>query len=295
MKELFQTKCPALLLVLVYALTLSAGCQQQNYASPEGYDLGKPQKMELGKVLNEISGISFNDDDNTILAISDSKEKVFQINVDKKKLKDFTDKVVQSNSDVEDVVKVGSSLYLLSSKGIIYEVDPKNQDTVRSYSFWSTDQNDFETIYYDPSAKGLIMICKTCPSDKGKDMRSAYRFDLETKRFDSSAYFTYSTSDVKKLVNDDDAKFDPSAACIHPINKRVYILSSAGNLLAIADNRGKIIEAYKLDPQQFPQAEGIAFAPNGDMYISNEGKNGSPTLQVFKYNTGKDKQKGDDK
>jgi uncharacterized protein YjiK len=288
MKELFQTKCLPLLLLLVYAVTLSAGCQQQNYDSPAGYDLGKPQKMELGKVLNEISGISFNDDDNTLVAISDSKEKVFQINFEKKKLKDFTDKVVGSNSDIEDVVKLDSMLYLLSSKGIIYEVAAKKQDTVRSYSFPSSDQNDFETLFYDPSAKGLIMVCKTCPSDKGKEMRSAYRFDLGTKRFDDSAFFNYSTAEVKNLLKDKDAKFDPSAACIHPINKRVYILSSAGNLLVIADNRGKIIEAYKLDPGQFPQAEGIAFAPNGDMYISNEGKNGSPTLQIFKY-TSKDK------
>jgi hypothetical protein len=66
-------------------------------------------------------------------------------------------------------------------------------------------------------------------------------------------------------------------------------LSSAGNLLVIADTRGKIIEAYNLDPDLFPQAEGIAFAPNGDMFITNEGKNGPPTLQLFKYQNSKNK------
>jgi uncharacterized protein YjiK len=57
----------------------------------------------------------------------------------------------------------------------------------------------------------------------------------------------------------------------------------------IADTRGKIIEAYKLSEQQFPQAEGIAFAPNGDMFITNEGKFGAPTLLEFKYQNGKKK------
>jgi uncharacterized protein YjiK len=290
MKQLFQTQCPAMLrMLLVCATTLWIGCQPQNYASPEGYDIRKPQKEKLGKVLNEISGITYNDDDNSLLSISDSKEKVIQINIEKQKLKDYTDKVVKSNSDLEDIVKLDSSLYLLSSKGIIYEVPAKKQDTVRSYSFWSDEKNDFETLYYDPSVNSLIMICKTCPADKGKDMRSAYRFDLETKRFDSSAFFSFSTSEVKALLKDDNAKFDPSAAAIHPINKRLYILSSAGNLLVIADTRGKIIEAYQLDPAEFPQAEGIAFAPNGDMFITNEGKHGSPTLQVFKYQNGKNK------
>lgn len=288
MKQLIQTKCPILLwTVLVCTITL-LGCKQQSYKSPEGYDINKPEKENLGKVLNEISGICFNNDDNTLLAISDSKEKVFLINIHKQKLKDYTDKVVGPGSDIEDVVKVDSAVYLLSSKGIIYEVGAK-KDTVRSYTFPSGDQNDFETLYYDPSVKSLVMVCKKCPVDKGKDMRSAFRFDLAKKQFDPSAFFTFSTAEVKTLLKDDNAKFDPSAAAIHPVNKRLYILSSAGNLLVIADTRGKIIEAYELSPEQFPQAEGIAFAPNGDMFITNEGKYGAPTLQMFKYHNGKNK------
>ena len=288
MKQLIQTKCPILMwTVLVCTITLF-GCKQQSYISPEGYDIKKPQKDNLGKVLNEISGICFNEDDNTLLAISDSKERVFQIIIDNQNLKDYTDKVVGPGSDIEDVVKVDSVVYLLSSKGIIYEV-PGKKDTVRSYTFPSGDQNDFETLYYDPSVKSLIMVCKKCPIDKGKDMRSAFRFDLAKKQFDPSAFFTFSTAEVKKLLKDDNAKFDPSAAAIHPINKRLYVLSSAGNLLVIADTRGKIIEAYQLNGEQFPQAEGIAFAPSGDMFITNEGKFGAPTLQIFKYQNGKNK------
>jgi uncharacterized protein YjiK len=292
MNQLFQSKCPVWVwMVLVCAVTLLMGCKQQSYASPDGYDINRPQKENLGKVLNEISGITFNDDNNSLLAISDSKEKVFQINLDKQKLKDYTDKAVPPKSDIEDIARVDSTLYLLSSKGIIYEMPGRKKDTIgiKSYAFPSNDQNDFETLYYDPSANGLIMICKHCPSDKGKEIRSAYRFDLTKKQFDPSQFFTFSTAEVKKALNDEDAKFDPSAACIHPINKQLYILSSAGNLLVITDNRGKIIEAYKLNPDQFPQAEGIAFASNGNMFITNEGKYGSATLQMFKYQKGKNK------
>lgn len=289
MKQLIQTKCPIRLwTLLVCTITLSFGCKQQSYISPDGYDINKPQKENLGKVLNEISGICFNDDDNTLLAISDSKEKVFQINIDKQKLKDYTNKIIGSNSDLEDIVKVDSALFLLSSKGVIYEV-PAKGDTVRRYSFPSGNQNDFETLYYDPSVNSLIMVCKKCPVDKGRDIRSAFRFDLAKKQFDPSAFFTFSTTEVKDILKDDNAKFDPSAAAIHPVNKRLYVLSSAGSLLVVTDTRGKIIEAYELNPGQFPQAEGIAFAPNGDMFITNEGKFGPPTLQMFKYHNARNK------
>lgn len=287
MNQLFQTKClTGWLVVLVCTITLSIGCKQQTYRSPKGYDLNRPQKENLGKVLNEISGITYNRDDNTLLAISDSKEKVFQINIDKLKLKDYTDKVVPSKSDIEDVEKVDSTLFLLSSKGIIYEVAGRKPDTIKRYTFHSDNKNDFETLYYDPSANGLIMVCKKCAADKGAHVRSAFRFDLAKKQFDPSAYFTFSVDDVKKILHNKEAKFDPSAAAIHPVDNRLYILSSAGNLLVIADTRGKIIEAFQLNPEQFPQAEGIAFAPNGDMFITNEGKYGAPTLQEFKYHIG---------
>lgn len=292
MRMFIQTKCPLLLKsLLVCAVTLTTACNQQSYNSPEGYDLNKPQKMELGKVLNEISGITYYQENNALLAISDSKEKVFEINVDKRKLKDFTDRVIGPQNDIEDVARVDSIIYLLSSKGRIYTVPMKKRNdssAIRSYDFSSDEKNDFETLYYDPGVSGLVMLCKTCAFDKSEDVHSAFRFDLATNTFDSTALYTIDDKAVNKVLKDDNAKFKPSAAAIHPVNKRLYILSSAGNLLVVADNKGQPIEAYHLNPDEFPQAEGIAFAPNGDMYISNEGKfGGKATLQIFPYQTKK--------
>ncbi|MFL5741420.1 MAG: SdiA-regulated domain-containing protein [Flavisolibacter sp.] len=292
MRMFIQTKCPLWLqIVLVCTVTLISACNQQSYSSPEGYDLTKPQKMELGKVLNEISGLTYYQENNALLAISDSKEKIFEINVEKRKLKDFTDRVVGPQNDLEDLVRVDSMVYLLSSRGKIYAVPMKGKrDTsdIKSYEFSPDEKNDFETLYYDPSVKGLVMLCKTCASDKSENVHSAYRFDLATRSFDSTALYTIDDAEVKKILKDDNVKFKPSAAAIHPINKKLYILASAGNLLLIADNSGQPIEAYHLNPDNFPQAEGIAFAPNGDMYISNEGKyGGKATLEIFPYQSKK--------
>ncbi|HEX6333410.1 MAG TPA: hypothetical protein VFZ78_04230, partial [Flavisolibacter sp.] len=206
MKELFQTKCPVLAgCLIVYALTLASGCKQPGYSSPDGYDLNKPVKMELGKVLNEISGLYFNEDDNTLLAVADSKEKVYQIGLQSKKLKDLTGKVVPPDSDIEDVVKIDSVVYLLSSSGTLKKVVPGQKDTAGtvSFSLGLQGKNDFETVYYDPTAKGLVLICKTCAHEKGQRMRTAYRFDLDSNRFDTSVFFTISRADVKELLKND--------------------------------------------------------------------------------------------
>jgi uncharacterized protein YjiK len=291
-KEVIQMKCLLYLSAgLVCTATLLVACGLGDYPSPQGYRLDKPQKSELGKSLNEISGIAYNQADTSLLAISDSKKKVFEISLKKQKLQDFTDNVVPADQDLEDLEVVGGQVYLLSSKGLIYKVPAHAKDTtgVSGYELNVQGQNDFETLYYDPSVNGLIMICKSCSFEKGKHTRTAFRFDLDTKTFDSTAFYTISTDDVKKLMKNDNAKFDPSAAAINPLNKRLYILSSAGNLLVVTDTKGKVIEAYNLNPDEHPQAEGIAFAPNGDMYITNEGKYGKPTLQVFRYQNGKKK------
>jgi hypothetical protein len=193
--------------------------------------------------------------------------------------------VVPPDSDLEEIVHVNGSSYLLSGVGILYEVPDNVKDSagVVSYKIPSEGKNDFESIYYDPTVNAIIAICKSCAYEKGQKSKSAFRFDLETKTFDSSALFRFKTEDVKELLKDQNAEFDPSAAAIHPINKRLYILSSAGNLLVIADTRGTIIEAYKLNPDKYPQAEGIAFAPDGSMFISNEGKYGNATLLMMPY------------
>jgi uncharacterized protein YjiK len=196
--------------------------------------------------------------------------------------------VVAKNSDLEDLALIGDTVYVLSSWGEIRAVPLGSQDSsgVKTYDLGLQGSNDFETLYYDPTAQALVLICKTCAHEKGKGIRTAFRFDLETRQFDSTAFFTISKPAIEDVLRDKDAKVDPSSAAINPIDRRLYILSSAGHLLIVTDTRGKVIEAYKLNPDKFPQAEGIAFAPNGDMYISNEGKYGKPTLLLFSYHQG---------
>ena len=127
---LFQKKClPLTAIILTASIWLAPGCGNKNQNSPQNYALNEPHRIELGKALNEISGICYNEADSSILVVSDSKEKVYEIDFKTKKLKDYTEKVVLSGSDLEDIVKLDSSLFLLMSKGILIEVPDKAKDT----------------------------------------------------------------------------------------------------------------------------------------------------------------------
>lgn len=251
--------------------------------SPPGYLLPKPHRIILEKKLNEISGISFLPTERAMLAIADDKQKIYKLSPEGVISNYFEEDFAEEQQDFEDVVKVDRVVYALVSDGTIYSI--RNTDTglaVTTHPFPSEEKNDFETLYYDPAARGLIMLCKSCAFEK-KGARTAFRFDLATQRFDNQPYYTIQSKEVADILKDGKIDFSPSAAAIHPIEKRLYILSSAGLLMVIADTRGKVLGAHRLKPNFYPQAEGIAFASNGDMYVSNEAKYGKPSLLKITY------------
>lgn len=247
-----------------------------------GYELHKPAQRELGKSLNEISGLFMVPGEDALLAISDSKRNIFRIDLRTQKLTDRV-KNFYEQEDFEDLAQVGNAIYVLVSNGSIVEVPIQGADSVNVYSANLEGKNDFESMYYDPQARGLVILCKSCEGEKGAGLRSAYLFRMDAKSFDPEPFYTISSEQVKKVARNDDADFKPSAAAINPVDKKLYILSSAGQLLVIADTRGNVESVFRLNPDHHPQAEGITFAPSGAMYISNEGKYGAATLKMYSY------------
>ena len=78
-------------------------------------------------------------------------------------------------------------------------------------------------------------------------------------------------------------KFRPSAMAIHPITKKLYLLSAVDHSLFIFNESGVIEQIEQLNPVLFNKSEGLTFFPNGDMIITNEGQTGTPTLLRFNY------------
>lgn len=271
-------------LLIGFSLVFLSSCQLfWSPKSPRGYVMPRPKKMILDKKLNEASGLFYLQNENAMLSIADNKQKIYRITQDGK-VNDYFEGDIGPQQDYEDIVKVDSSVYVLISNGTIVEVKPNGTGLqVNNYPFWSDKKNDFETLYYDSTAKSLVLLCKTCAADKGENNNTAYRFNLTGKQFETTPYYTISTKAVQNSLKDGKVEFKPSAAVIHPLEKRLYILSSAGNLLVVTDLKGKVEEVFRLNPTLYPQAEGIAFAPNGDMYVTNEAKLGKPTLLYIPY------------
>ena len=250
----------------------------------DNYDISKPDdKMVLGKQLHEISGMAWIPENNMILAENDEKGDIYPVDFKNKK-DDFKKIKFGGHGDYEDIVHTDDANYLLVSSGSIIQVTIKDSVVTgtKEYALDKKGANEYETLYLDKADNSLIMLCKKCSHEK-ETSRSAFRFDLATKKFSDQPAYTIDIGVIQKMLNDNNAEFKPSAAAINPVTGKLFVVASVGKLLVITDKKGNVEKVFRLDPNLFNQPEGITFAPNGDLYISNEGGEGDATILKFSY------------
>jgi len=272
-------------LLLPFLFFMIMGCQSKRVIyTPKGYNITKPDITELGNKLREISGI-FWVNDTTMLAQNDESGKIFTINPIEKQEFSYPALVFGEKNDYEDIVKVDSSAFILVSTGQIIEVPgyARGGDVAGIMVASLEGKNEFETMYYDKEVNSIIILCKSCHKEKDQ-VRTAYRFDLASRQLIDTPYFTINIDIIRQKLDDNRAEFRPSAAAIHPLQNKLYIVSSIGKLLVITDKKGNIEQVMEISGTLFNQPEGITFAANGDMYISNEaGSDERATLLKFIY------------
>ncbi|MEE8341735.1 MAG: hypothetical protein V3R52_06530, partial [Candidatus Neomarinimicrobiota bacterium] len=272
------------------------------------YDLKNPDHVyNLPAYLEEISGIS-SYKKNKIACIQDEKANIYIFDTKKRKVNlkfDFG-----KDGDFEDIAIVEDNVFVLRSDGTLFKIE--NFETVNNkttkINTSLNNENDTEGLFFDNSTNSLLIACKGVPSINSKELyagfKAIYRFDLKNNSLiEKPAYLVdlsktdnlrrpgvigkFFTETAKKLkLTDEIGSFHPSGIAIHPIDKEnIYIISSIGQLLIIMNRQEKIMSIIELDKRLFNQPEGICFSENGDMFISNEGKNGGGNILKFKITT----------
>ncbi|HEX8548063.1 MAG TPA: SdiA-regulated domain-containing protein [Cytophagaceae bacterium] len=232
--------------------------------SPQAYDFSKPSNVfELPEELKEVSGIVYLEDE-LLACVQDEVGAIYYYNLKSEKITDKQGFAIEG--DYEDIAKKGDVYYILKSNGTIYE---KTDLEIKKFPTDLNENDNTEGLCFDAAADRLLVGCK---NNKG---------DSETKRIYSFSLSDYKLSSQPVIKFKESKHFRITALAIHPINKELYVLSSNA-VIIILDNTGKIKGKYNLDAMLFQQPEGISFATNGDLYISNEAKSSNAT--IVKYN-----------
>jgi hypothetical protein len=275
-----------LLFFIFLSFTISlASCDSKtksSYPNPPGYNFSKADIYRLPDILDEISGLVYYAKDSGIFAINDEKGWLFKIRL--KTPLEIERWKFSDAGDYEDLALIDSTFFVLKSKGAIERFKFFTGDSVslQSFKLMNEGKNEFETLFYDSTQNKLILICKNCEQDKKKEV-SSWSFDPSTDSFTTS--FSIQTAKIKEQLNEDELKFKPSAAAIHPITGELYIIASVNNALVILNKDHTVKNSYKIDPALFKQPEGMTFTPKGDLIISNEAaERGAADILFFKYN-----------
>jgi uncharacterized protein YjiK len=243
------------------------------------YDLENPELYELDDELLEISGITAVSDGSALMAINDEAGKLYKL--------DLRGKITGTKSfgkggDYEDVAVYDSAVFVMKSNGDLYHIEDPTADCLIADLYIANLGNDveFESLAADPGRGHLLLLVKD--GEGSKDKAPVYGFDPSKGEFTRDHVFLVDPTEVAgKAIKG--RKLRASAMAIHPVTGEIYVISSINRMLLVCDAEGKAVGFWKLAKKKFPQPEGICFLPNGDMFISSEGRSRPARLFHFAY------------
>ncbi|MEO5569401.1 MAG: SdiA-regulated domain-containing protein [Bacteroidia bacterium] len=291
------------ILLLINSTFISKCTAPLNKPHDLSYTLKKPDKTYvLQKTLKEVSGLSFVSDKEVAL-IEDENGAVFFFNLEKGMV---TRKIsFAKDGDYEDLKIIGDTAYILRSDGKLVELKnlkgPQSDILETKYQTGLSKENNTEGLCYDDKRNMLLIACKGSPGkdNKYKNKKAIYSFNLQTKKLSDTAVFLIDVNQVELMAYGAHPNFlsklmrfyrhtkekgiEPSGLAIHPVTRDIYVISSVGKELIIIGQDGKLKKVVKLAINLFKQPEGIAFDSSGNLYITNEGRNGKGNILKFLY------------
>jgi len=259
------------------------------------YDLSKPKKtIELPSFLNEVSGVSLCETQEVIWAVQDERGVIFKLDIENGAVIDSLP--FWKKGDYEGIEIVGDNMYVLKSSGTIYKVQLTGKDSlsIEKFNHHLEKEDDAEGLGYDQKKQQLLIACKNGKNGE----RKIYPFDIQLDSLFEEPRFIISKKEAmaylsahpelkkwKKLHKKfkDKLEFAPSGVAVHPKTQDIYVLSSQGKTLVVLHADGQIAHMEKLEKEIHPQPEGICFDQEGNLFISNEGKEKDGVGKIYKF------------
>src|SRR5260221_11805261 len=143
--------------------------------STAGYNFAVATKVKLDSKLREASGIIWDRKRDYFILESDESDKVFMM--DKELRNIIGSKSIGPKGDYEDIAIADSIPYLLRSDGTIFKfnADSSREPIGREVAKLELQgTSEFESMYYDPERRALVLICKNCSMDDAENKIDAF-------------------------------------------------------------------------------------------------------------------------
>lgn len=250
-------------------------------ATDRTYSLEEPDvSFALAEELMEISGLTLLPD-GRLGAVQDEEGILYALNRETGAIE--ARYPFGETGDYEGVETVGDRVFILRSNGTLLELSGWSDENVQVRTF-STDlkgKNDTEGLAYDVTNERLLIACKEDPGNGlDEDLKAIYAFDLSTGELDPEPAFVIDL-EASEQHNVEKGKFKPSGLAVHPSDGTIYVISSVAKVLVVLNQDGVIQHVSPLPETLFEQPEGLAFMPDGTLFLASEGDDG-PAM-IYRY------------
>ena len=243
------------------------------------YDLSRPaSEARLPPELKEASGIAVLPD-GRVLAHGDEVAVAYLVDLASGRAERFLEARGPARvGDYEDVAVVGQRFFMVASDGTLLEWNlARPADAPKTHPSALGERCDVESLAYVPPREAMLMICKRLGLAGAEGSVLGSWWSLKDARADSGASFRIDAT----ALADGQRQFSPSGAAWDPRSGHLVLVAGPDQRVAEVDVDGRVVAVGDLDAARHPQAEGIAFTPDGQLLFADEGRRSGARITVY--------------
>lgn len=248
----------------------------------ERYDLEhRAARFELPNRLNEISGLAFSQD-GRLFAHGDERGIVYEIDPETGDVDHgfaLGSPSAPVPGDFEGIARVGDRWFLVSSRGLLYEfarVAEGEASPVRVTNTGVGNSCEIEGLTWEPASNSLLLACKTI-APKADEFR-IHRLPIDpTDPVPPPLRVTFDALVPFGLKHG----LHPSGIDVDPRTGTLVLVAAREEAIVELSPDGRVLSAVELSKNRHRQTEGVAFGPDGRLYLSDEGGGHRARLTVY--------------
>jgi hypothetical protein len=186
------------------------------------------------------------------------------------------------HADFEDIQVVGDRIYLIASTGQLYETREGADGERVPFTLIDTGLGakcEIEGMSYDEASRALLLLCKHASVAEWRDKVVVVGFSLARRQLEAKPRLVVDYADLARVTG---AKaFHGSALVRAPRTGTFVMIAGPQETYAEVSSTGRVLGGGRLDRRYHRQPEGLAFAPDGSLLMSDEAAGKTATLSVY--------------
>ena len=223
--------------------------------------------------------------DNRLLTHNDERGIIFEIDYQNgsiSKAFQLSDLKNPIASDFEGIATIDDQIYLVTSSGRLFECREGADSESVLFNVYTTGIGrdcEIEGLAYDESKRALLLMCKNALSADMEGQLAIYHWSIDEKQLIEDAHTVIPVSEFSRHIKG--KKFQPSGIERHPVSGNYFVVAARQGAIAEITPGGQVVAVREFPAQWHRQAEGITFAADGTLIVSDEGAGKKAKLTLY--------------